>query len=173
MFTYLVRSATAILLRASLRMYHRFQIQGMENLPADGSFVLVANHSSHLDALCLLSAVPLPTPPDLSRGGTDYFFVNLPRVALAVLIVNALPFYRETHVRQSIALCRQLLARPNNILIIFPEGTRSETGHMGTFRPGIAMLVAGSDVPVVPCYLTAPGKPCPKAPGSPDPGQSD
>jgi 1-acyl-sn-glycerol-3-phosphate acyltransferase len=131
MFTYVLRSAIALLLRASLRVYHRLRIDGIENLPAEGSFVLVANHSSHLDALCLLSAVPLRRlHQTFPAAAADYFFVNLPRIALAVLVVNALPFDRQTHARQSIALCRQLLASPGNILIIFPEGTRSENGEV-------------------------------------------
>ncbi len=164
MLTYVLRSATAVVLRASLRIYHRLRVDGMENLPAVGSFVLVANHSSHLDALCLLSAVPLRRlHQTFPAAAADYFFVNLPRIALAVLVVNALPFDRQSHARQSIDLCRQLLARPGNVLIIFPEGTRSESGRVGTFRPGIAMLLAGSNVPVVPCYLSGARKRCPKA----------
>ena len=63
--------------------------------PADESFVLVANHASHLDTLCLLAALPLRR---LHRAypaaAADYFFVNVARRALAVLVVNALPFHR-------------------------------------------------------------------------------
>jgi 1-acyl-sn-glycerol-3-phosphate acyltransferase len=39
------------------------------------------------------------------------------------------------------------------IYILFPEGTRSRDGAMGSFKQGIGMLVASSDIPVVPCYL--------------------
>ena len=59
MLVYAVRSLAALLIRGWLRFYHRFTIVGGENLPADESFILVANHSSHLDSLCLLSALPL------------------------------------------------------------------------------------------------------------------
>jgi 1-acyl-sn-glycerol-3-phosphate acyltransferase len=170
MLTYMLRSTVAVVIRASLRMYHRLRIDGMENLPAEGSFILVANHSSHLDALCMLSAVPLRRlHQTFPAAAADYFFLNVPRIALAVLVVNALPFHRQTHARQSIALCRQLLARPGNILIIFPEGTRSETGEIGTFRPGIGMLVAGSNVPVVPCYLAGAREALPKGAWLPRP----
>jgi 1-acyl-sn-glycerol-3-phosphate acyltransferase len=170
MLSYGVRSFTAVLLRASLRMYHRLRIDGLENIPADRSCVMVANHSSHLDALCLLSAVPLRRlHQTFPAAAADYFFVNLPRIALAVLVVNALPFHRETHARQSLAVCRQLLAQPGNILIIFPEGTRSVSGQVGPFRPGIAMLVAGSGVPVVPCYLAGAHKAFPKGAWVPRP----
>jgi len=128
---------------------------GEKNLPVDRSFVIVANHASHLDALCLLSAVPLrQLHQAFPAAAADYFFVNLPRVALSVLVVNALPFHRQTHTRQSLAICRELLAKPGNILIIFPEGHRSPTGRLAEFKPGIGMLVAESQVPVVPCYLS-------------------
>ncbi len=39
------------------------------------------------------------------------------------------------------------------MLILFPEGTRSRTGAMARFRPGIGALVAGHRIPVVPCFL--------------------
>jgi 1-acyl-sn-glycerol-3-phosphate acyltransferase len=114
---------------------------------------MVANHASHLDALCLLAALPLRRLerafPAASR---DYFFMNR-RAALAAIFANAIPFGPRIHLRKSLALCRGLLATPGNILILFPEGTRTTTGRLGEFRPGIGSLVAGTDVPVVPCAI--------------------
>ena len=37
--------------------------------------------------------------------------------------------------------------------ILFPEGTRSRDGVIKEFKCGLGMLVAGTDVPVIPCYL--------------------
>lgn len=54
-----IRLLVALIVRGWLRVYHRLRIVGSENLPAEGSFILVANHSSHLDTLCLLAALPL------------------------------------------------------------------------------------------------------------------
>ena len=54
-----VRSLAAVVLRVWLRVYHRLTIVGRQNLPADRSFILIANHASHLDTLCLLSALPV------------------------------------------------------------------------------------------------------------------
>ena len=51
-----IRCIISLIVRAWLKVYHRFSIVGLENLPADGSFVLVANHASHLDTLCLQAA---------------------------------------------------------------------------------------------------------------------
>ena len=154
MLVYGVRSLATLCLRGWLRAYHRLRLAGREHLPPDSSFVMVANHSSHLDALCLLAALPLrQMHRAFPAAAQDYFFVALPRLAVAAVVVNALPFARQVHVRQSLDLCRQLLATPGNVLILFPEGTRSTSGRMGEFRPGIGALVAGTATPVVPCHI--------------------
>jgi 1-acyl-sn-glycerol-3-phosphate acyltransferase len=160
---YAIRSVAACIIRLWLRTYHGLRIEGRENLPAEGSFVLVCNHASHMDALCLLSALPLRRLHQaFPAAAADYFFVSLPRLAISVLVVNALPFHRNLHVRQSLSLCRELLANPGNILIVFPEGTRSGNGAVGSFKPGIATLLAGSTIPVVPCYLSGAALALPK-----------
>jgi 1-acyl-sn-glycerol-3-phosphate acyltransferase len=151
---YALRSLAALVVRGWLKAYHRLKITGRENLPKEGSFVLVANHSSHLDAFCLLSALPLrKLHRAFPAAAQDYFFVSVPRVAFSAVVINALPFGRQTHIRHSIELCRQLLANPGNILILFPEGTRTGTGRMGEFKPGIGLLATGLELPIVPCHL--------------------
>ena len=170
MYVYALRSASALGLRAWLRLYHRFEVEGRERLPAAGSFVLVANHSSHLDALCLLSALPLK---QLHRAfpvaAKDYFFRNIQGLGFSVILLNALPFERSSRAGQSLALCRQLLLNPGNILILFPEGTRTKTGEMGPFKPGIGALVAGTSIPVVPCFLRGAYAAMPKGSSLPRP----
>ena len=147
-------SLAALFVRGWLKIYHRLEIHGCENLPAAGSYVMVANHASHLDALCLLAALPLQKlHRAFPAAAQDYFFVSVPRLAVAAIVVNALPFGRQTQIRHSLELCRSLLENSGNILILFPEGTRTPDGRMGEFRPGIGQLLAGSKIPVVPCFL--------------------
>jgi 1-acyl-sn-glycerol-3-phosphate acyltransferase len=88
---------------------------------------------------------------------------------IAAVVVNALPFARQTKVRQSLAVCGELLENPGNILIIFPEGTRSTTGQTQEFRSGIGALVAGRDVSVLPCYLDGTFRAWPKGKRLPRP----
>src|SRR5438552_8194325 len=154
MLVYGLRSLGALIIRALLRVYHRFEIIGHENLRTNRSFVIVANHCSHLDTLCLLAALPLgKLHRAFPAAAADYFFQSVPRTWVAAVVVNALPFSRQTHVRQSLSVCRELLANSGNVLIIFPEGTRSQTGETREFKSGIGALVAGRDVNVLPCYL--------------------
>lgn len=148
------RALIALIIRGWLRVYHRFEIIGRQNLRTNRSLVIVANHSSHLDTLCLLAALPLRK---LHRAfpvaAADYFFQSRPRSFVAAVVTNALPFARRVRVRRSLSICSNLLSDPQNILIIFPEGTRSETGETREFKLGIGALVAGRDVTVLPCYL--------------------
>jgi 1-acyl-sn-glycerol-3-phosphate acyltransferase len=154
MLVYGARCVAAIAVRTWLRVYHRFMVRGHAQFPKGQSFVMVANHTSHLDTLCLLAALPITyLHRAFPAAAKDYFFESMPRMALASVVVNALPFDRETNIRQSLGLCRKLLENPGNILILFPEGTRSVDGRLAEFKPGIGLLLAGTDVPVVPCYL--------------------
>jgi 1-acyl-sn-glycerol-3-phosphate acyltransferase len=154
LLVYGLRSAATVLLRAWMKSYHRLTIVGRENLPREGSFIIVANHASHIDTPAILSALPLRKLHRVfPAAAKDFFFVSVPRTAVAAIVVNALPFDRQGNIRQSLGLCRAVLDNPGNILLIYPEGTRSTTGAIGEFRPGIALLLAGRDLPVVPCYL--------------------
>jgi len=130
MLVYGVRALIALIIRGWLRIYHRFEIIGHENLRTNRSLVIVANHSSHLDTLCLLAALPLGNCiAAFPAAAADYFFQSVPRTFVAAVVTNALPFARRVRVRRSLSICSKLLSDPENILIIFPEGTRSETGE--------------------------------------------
>jgi 1-acyl-sn-glycerol-3-phosphate acyltransferase len=151
---YGLRSLGAMIIRKLLHIYNHFEIIGQQNLRTNRSLVIVANHCSHIDTLCLLAALPLrKLHRAFPAAASDYFFQSLPRVWVAAILVNALPFARRARVRQSLSLCRELLAHAGSILIIFPEGTRSTTGEVGEFKSGIGALVAGRDVAVAPCFI--------------------
>jgi hypothetical protein len=138
MLIYAIRSAAALLLRAWMRFYHRLRVEGWENLPGTGSFVLVCNHTSHLDTLSMLCSVPLKRlHQTFPAAAADYFFSSQPRSAVSAILINALPFDRKFKGAESLTVCSELLSNDGNVLIIFPEGTRTTTGELGRFRSGI------------------------------------
>ena len=169
--THVARTFLHMGLRAFLRTYFRLSVKDRKNLPADGSFIMICNHASHLDTLCLLSSLPLlRLHRAYPAAAADYFFSNLPRAFFSVIFVNALPFDRVKRGSESLELCRQLLERAGNILILFPEGTRDGVpGAVGRFRSGIARLAAGTTTPIVPCYLDGASGALPKGAAFPRP----
>jgi 1-acyl-sn-glycerol-3-phosphate acyltransferase len=166
----LVRSLAAVVLRGWLRGYHRLTIVGRQNLPLHRSFVLIANHASHLDTLCLLAALPLRR---LHRAfplaAEDYFCVSTVRALCAKVVANALPFDRHFAPWRSLSVCARLLEEPGTVLILYPEGTRRGGFEPDEFKPGVALLAAGRDVPVVPCHLAGTHAALPKGAWCPRP----
>lgn len=151
---YFFRSIFMLLLRFWLKIYHRLHVAGIENLPPNGSFIVVSNHTSHLDALCLLSLFPCGKMHRVFPvAAMDYFFATVPRTFFSAVFINALPFGRYSNTKNSLTICREILANPGNILIVFPEGTRSKTGEVGQFKPGIGHLLAESRIPCIPCWI--------------------
>ena len=149
-----VNTAWRRAVRAYLRAAHRFRIEGQANLPTQGPFVMVANHASHLDALALLAALRGPAARRAhALAAGELFFGNAARSVLSAYAINALPVWRGRSRRGELDTMRARLAEDALAYILFPEGTRSRTGAMAPFQPGLGMLVAGTGIPVVPCWL--------------------
>ena len=172
MLSHVLRATAALLVRGWLHTYHRLEVDGRQNLPQSGSYVMVCNHTSHLDTLCMLCSVPLRQIHRVfPAAAADYFFSSLPRSAVSAVLINALPFDREVKGGESLAMCSELLKNKGNVLIIFPEGTRTTTGEMSRFRSGIGRLVVGTELAVVPCYLAGGDKAWPKGKTIPRPSK--
>lgn len=140
--------------KAILRILLRIEVEGTEHIPRDAPFVVVANHSSHLDALVLEETLPARFLGRLfSIAAADYFFDKPGKTVFATRWVNALPVRRGPAAGKALGVLRDRLASGECIFIVFPEGTRSRDGRQNPFKPGIGMLVAATDVPVIPCHL--------------------
>jgi 1-acyl-sn-glycerol-3-phosphate acyltransferase len=142
------------LLRSYFAIAHRLKIVGRENLPPHGPFVLAANHCSHLDALILAAALrPRHRERAFPIAAGDVFFQTTAVSVFSAIMLNALPMWRKNCGPHALAELRRKLQEEKAIFIIFPEGGRTRTGSMMPFKHGLGMLVAQTNVPVVPCGL--------------------
>ncbi len=142
------------LVKLYLRLFHRLSITGREHLPQAPPFVMVANHSSHLDALVLSAALPARLcNRAFPIAAGDHFFTSAPVSAFAAVAMNALPLWRKRTRMEHLEALRARLVEQGCVYILFPEGTRARDGVMIAFKPGLGSVVAASDVPVVPCYI--------------------
>ena len=116
------------------------------------AFVVIANHSSHLDAPLIMGALPRKQARYLAAGAAaDYFFDVWWRRGLTALFFNAFPVDRSGSNPRSVS-AKSLLER-GVPLLVFPEGTRSKTGEMGRFKPGAAALSSSTGAPILPIAI--------------------
>ena len=140
--------------RVYLAIAHRLKIRGRENLPANAPFILVANHASHLDAIILGGILPLRfVGAVFPIAAGDTFFTKRASSIFATAFMNALPIWRKNCGAHSLEDLRERLLKGACVYILFPEGTRTRTGEMAPFKPGLGRLVARTNIPIVPCYL--------------------
>jgi 1-acyl-sn-glycerol-3-phosphate acyltransferase len=142
------------LVRIYFRIWHRLRVDGRENFPREAPFIVIANHASHLDALALSICLPSRFADcifPLAAG--DTFFTGTGSSAFAAIALNALPIWRGKTRPEHLATLRERLTQQACIYILFPEGTRSRDGTMAAFKPGLGCLVAGTQIPVVPCHI--------------------
>lgn len=154
-----LESAISCLLWRSVTLFylalaHRLEIHGRENLPRRSPFVIVSNHASHLDAVVLGGMLPtrfVGAVFPIAAG--DTFFTKRFSSVFATACMNALPIWRKNVGAHSLEDLRRRLLHGACIYILFPEGTRTRTGAMTNFKPGLGRLAAETNVPIVPCHL--------------------
>lgn len=136
------------------RLYHRFRVIHREKLPTRTPFVLCSNHTSHADAMALACALhPSVRIETYMVAAGDVFFSSRAMSAISATLINALPLWRKKVTTHALEELRDRLVKGHGGLIVFPEGQRSRDGKPGRFKPGIGMVVAGTDIPVYPCHI--------------------
>ena len=140
----------AMVARWLYRHYFRAEAHGIENLPASGRLILVANHSGQLpfDGLVIGSACFLEPPqPRLVRAMVEFF---VPTVPFASYL-----FSRWGQITGTPENCRRLLSAEEAVLV-FPEGARgiskpfSKRYQLADFGKGFMRLALETGAPIVP-----------------------
>jgi 1-acyl-sn-glycerol-3-phosphate acyltransferase len=139
------------LMRQMVRTYlvGLFKVVGVENVPRTGPLIICPNHSATLD--------PPMVPAFLPRGDTwsmaksEYFRHTLSNWIFRAY--NAFPVVRHTADRKALKWSFDLL-KAGHALIIFPEGTRIESGVLGPPEPGAGFLAQKAACVVLPVGLT-------------------
>jgi long-chain acyl-CoA synthetase len=144
-------AALAGLNRALVRAVFRLKVEGGENLPVAGPYIIVANHASDLDPPVLAASLPWRALRQLYWSGDR-----------GRLFASALSrrFCRAVHIfpvddrapGATLAMAEAVLARGNS-LVWFPESWRTPDGKLQRFRPGIGALLIRRPVPIVPTHI--------------------
>lgn len=145
------------------RLLFRLEVIGVNNVPASGPVILASNHASNLDPPLIAAR--------LSRQchvlAKEELF-SVPLLGWLIRHLNARPIRRGVVDRAALRQCADVLNQ-GNILIIFPEGTRTRDGRLQEAKPGAAMIAAITGAPIVPVYLDGTFGAMPRGRGFPRP----
>jgi long-chain acyl-CoA synthetase len=152
-----------------LPLFHRYLPLTVEGTleGVSGPVLFAPNHTSHLDTLAVLAALPPRfrnrLAPAMAQDaflpyleGTGRLVERLSlglRFWLAVITLNVFPLPQATRgVRKALQFAGKLVDSGYSILI-FPEGARTPDGTMKTFRPGVGVMAVRLGIPVIPVHI--------------------
>ncbi len=135
----------------AMRLMFRLRATGQENIPAEGPFVVIANHASDLDPPAIAAALSWPRlrrvywAADIGRlfrHGWQRLFAR----ASHIFPVN------ERSTASTLGNAKAVLDR-GRAVVWFPESWRTPDGEVQRFLPGIGILLTERPVAVVPAYI--------------------
>lgn len=161
-------------------LYYRFMRRGCQILctamwqtrvynrhlePPSGGVVYVSNHQSFLDPILATFALKRPG----NYMARDSLFRN-PAFAKLISSVNAFPIRRG---KADMGALKEAMRRlkAGRTVVIFAEGTRTRTGHIGPFLPGVAMLSQRAAEWTVPVVIEGAHNAWPRHQALPSPGR--
>jgi 1-acyl-sn-glycerol-3-phosphate acyltransferase len=134
-----------------------FKVIGAENVPRTGALLICPNHSATLDPP--MAAAFLPRADSWSMAKSEYF--RKPLTALIFRWYHSFPVVRHTADRTALRTSFDLL-KAGQVLIMYPEGTRVESGLLGKPEPGAGFIAQKAACPVVPVGMTGTRESFPK-----------
>ncbi len=139
--------------------YLKMEIKGIENLPKDRQFILAPNHQSYMDGVLVIADMPSKILDN------TYFYVKEDHVRNPLLKFLAnhhnIILMERMNLKNSILKMGDVLKQNKN-LVIFPEGTRTRNGKLGSFKKTFAILSKELNVPIVPVVINGAYEAMPK-----------
>jgi 1-acyl-sn-glycerol-3-phosphate acyltransferase len=129
------------------RILFRFEVKGTEYIPQRDGALIASNHTSYFDPPLIGMAAPRHIFYFAKEELFDSFLGPLIR------FVNAIPVNRNQLDRKTLKQLLNIIGS-GEVLLVFPEGTRSHNGELQEGKAGIGLLAYYARVPVIPAYIS-------------------
>ncbi|HGE71143.1 TPA: 1-acyl-sn-glycerol-3-phosphate acyltransferase [Candidatus Poribacteria bacterium] len=145
-----------VITRPLFKSLFKFQVFGAKNVPKTGGAILMMNHASYLDPIFIGAAVDrnlfyMARSTLFKPGFVDKFLRSF----------NAFPVQLGAPDRGAIKKALQILEQ-GNLLLIFPEGTRSVDGTLGKAQDGVGFIAYRTKAEVIPVFIDGTQKALPR-----------
>ncbi|MFJ6411695.1 1-acyl-sn-glycerol-3-phosphate acyltransferase [Terribacillus saccharophilus] len=136
-----------MILSAAFYPMFRIKVYGKEHVPKEGPVLVCSNHISNFDPPIL----GITCPRDIAFMGKSELFKPKP-LGWLMKNLNVFPVKRGMQDRGALRVGLDILAE-GKTMGLFPEGTRSKDGKLGSPLPGIGFFAMRSEAKVVPCAI--------------------
>ncbi|PMQ02544.1 MAG: 1-acyl-sn-glycerol-3-phosphate acyltransferase [Dictyoglomus sp. NZ13-RE01] len=152
-FQIFVYKELATIFRILLRIFYKFEIKGIENIPKEGPAIIAPNHRSSLDVIVIASAIPRPIK---ALGKIERF--KYPIFGRFARYLGGIPVDREHPDKSTIKTALEIL-KNGNLLLIFPEGTRiGSHKKIESAKRGVAYFASKTNAPIIPTAIVGADK---------------
>lgn len=151
--TYFFHNITIMLAKLFFKLWYNVKVEGTENVPDEGPVIIAPNHQSLCDGFLFASAFTR------KKVYKFYFFAKMRAMMKSSLMrffvrhSNLIIVDVKSNVRESVQKLAELL-RKKNVVVMFPEGTRTRDGNVAEFKPMFAILSKEMEVKVVPAVIS-------------------
>ncbi len=135
-------------LQTVAHLYWRLSRIGREHIPQTGPVIIAANHRSFLDPFI----IGLMTRRPVYYVAKSEIFRIHPVISWVLSSLGAFPVRRGAADADMVETAKAILAR-GEIIVMFPEGTRTRPGALGKPKRGVGRLALETGAPVVPMAL--------------------
>jgi long-chain acyl-CoA synthetase len=142
------------------------RLEGEDNIPYNEQCIVVANHSSHIDAGLAKYALWDYAPELSPLAASDYFFDTKEKRGFFEPFTNLIPVDRSQPTERSLREAERAIQQ-GRVVLVFPEGTRSKDGQLQEFKHGIGYLMRKTRRPVLPLYMRGSHRALPKGAAMP------
>lgn len=135
------------IVKVALNIRYKITVIGEENIPDSGPVIIASMHKSELDP----PLVAVTIKRELSFFAKEELF-KIPVLGFIISRLNAFPVSRGKSDRAALKKSVEVLEQ-GNMLLIFPEGTRSKTDELGAFQEGASFIAMKSNAQIVPTAI--------------------
>ena len=148
----LYRVVTNLIIQSVLPILRiHVKMSGLEKMPKDGRFLLIANHTDNSDPIILLYCLAKYQLAFVSkRENRDMFVIGPMMHKLQCQLINR---ENDREALKTILRCIQILKEDKASVAVFPEGGIDDDLLLHKFKPGVFKIAQKANVPIVVCTL--------------------